>query len=117
MSFAKDMSCRLIDESPEQRKKSKSKHFDLKEEKYNTLTEPHESIARSTSKSNCSVFNNMKGRTRFEKMIIQKLAYEWKNIYRQCVTTDRENLDIININEFVSICDKNGASIILTEQK
>lgn len=111
MSFAKDMSCRLGDDSPELKK-----NFDIPDEKFNTLTEPQNLTRKITNKSRSSIFNQ-KGKTRFEKLMIQKLGYDWKKIYRNCVTYDKDAQGIIHIDDFIKSCEKNGISIIPLEQK
>ena len=60
-----------------------------------------------------SVFN----KTKFEKLMIHKMAYEWKNIYRALSSVDQAGLGVINITEFLQICDRNRVSIIPLESK
>jgi hypothetical protein len=54
-------------------------------------------------------------KTKFEKLMIHKMAYEWKNIYRALSSVDQGGLGVINANEFFSICDKRSVSIIPLE--
>jgi len=56
-------------------------------------------------------------KTKFEKMMIHKMAYEWKNIYRMLSVIDQKGLGIIPISEFQSCCEKCKVSIVPLEQK
>lgn len=75
-----------------------------------TNNESHSRLGLSDSKysANKSVF----ARTKFEKLMIHKLGYEWKNIYRTLTTLDPENLCVVTMNEFSQACDKHKVSIL-----
>ena len=45
-------------------------------------------------------------KTKFEKMMIHKLAYEWKNIYRNLSTIDFKGKGTIKYLTFDTICQK-----------
>jgi len=49
--------------------------------------------------------------------MVQKLGYEWKNIYRALSLADCNDNGVISISEFVAICDKVKVSIIPNEAK
>lgn len=49
--------------------------------------------------------------------MVHKLGYEWKQIYRNCVTIDSDNQGILHIDDFVRCCEKNGVSLIPLEVK
>lgn len=47
--------------------------------------------------------------------MIHKLAYEWKNIYRQLSAIDQKGLGVVTLSEFLTVCDKVNVSIIPLE--
>jgi len=57
------------------------------------------------------------GKTKFENLMIHKLAYEWKNIYRALSQVDDAGTGAIRQDEFISLCEKFKVSIIPIEQK
>lgn len=68
-------------------------------------------LSDSKYSANKSVF----ARTKFEKLMIHKLGYEWKNIYRTLTLLDPENLHVVTMNEFSHACDKHKVSILKQE--
>ena len=50
-------------------------------------------------------------------MMIHKLAYEWKNIYRNLSTIDFKGKGVILQKTFNQICEKSNVSIIPLEMK
>jgi len=42
----------------------------------------------------------------FQKQLAQKLAYEWKNIYRALSNADPDNLGIAKLQQFQKACSK-----------
>lgn len=46
------------------------------------------------------------GMTKTEKVLSEKLAYEWKNLYRNFVAQDPKDNGLINIKEFDQVCLK-----------
>lgn len=67
----------------------------------------------SMSRMESSVF----AKSKFEKMMIHKLAYEWKNIYRHLTQIDTEGLGVVSQQEFQVSCEKAKVSIIPLEMK
>ena len=49
--------------------------------------------------------------------MIHKLAYEWKNIYRNLSTIDFKGKGVILQKTFNQICEKSNVSIIPLEMK
>ena len=56
-------------------------------------------------------------RSKFEKMMIHKLAYEWKNIYRGLTQIDEAGTGLVKLDEFHQVCEKFKVSIIPLESK
>lgn len=54
---------------------------------------------------------NDKDRSVFEKQMIQKLAYEWKNIYRTLQGIDSENSGYVTLFDFETGCEKSKVTI------
>ena len=79
---------------------------------YNTIGDSRKSMKNLATTTN-SVFS----KTKFENLMVHKMAYEWKNIYRTLSSVDEAGLGVININEFLAICDKVKVSIIPLEAK
>ena len=48
---------------------------------------------------------------RFEKIMVQKLAYDWKNIYRMLQSLDVENTGQISVFDFEKSCIKAGITL------
>ena len=65
-------------------------------------------LSESKYGANKSVF----ARSKFEKLMIHKLGYEWKNIYRTLTAFDPESMNVVTLNEFSQACDKNKVSIL-----
>ena len=79
---------------------------------YQTMTiEPQGKTSMSRMES--SVF----AKSKFEKMMIHKLAYEWKNIYRHLTQIDTQGLGVVSQQEFQLSCEKAKVSIIPLEMK
>ena len=86
---------------------------------YKTISEKH-SLRRESSHlaldaqsygTKKSVFQ----RSKFEKLMIHKLGYEWKNIFRSLVQQDESNTNAISLSEFSRICEKHSVSILNSE--
>lgn len=69
------------------------------------------------SKSQYSGFFSNKVKTKFEQLLVHKLGYEWKQIYRVCVSLDSEAHGILHIEDFLKTCEKFGVSLIPLEVK
>ena len=50
-------------------------------------------------------------KSRFEKIMVQKLAYEWKNIYRMLSQIDINNTGQISVIDFEKSCIKAGITL------
>lgn len=44
----------------------------------------------------------------FQKFLSNKLAYEWKNIYRQLCLIDADDLGVLRAADFLRACNKHG---------
>jgi hypothetical protein len=79
----------------------------------------HEEMFNSRSMSNLAKreLESIFTKTKFEKMMIHKLAYEWKNIYRNLCTIDFKAKGIIKYQTFDTICQKSNANILPLEMK
>ena len=125
LTFATDMDQRMggtmqgtIETSPHRndgmvlRTSQSSKQIDG--DLYKTINGLAESrVGVRTSIGGNSVFE----KTKFEKMMIHKMAYEWKNVYRMLTVIDQKGLGIIPISEFQSCCERCKVSIVPLEQK
>lgn len=124
MNFVQDAN-HTWDETPEEhaRKVGRSHcksnaDFELPAEKmYRTLTEQPE-FRKSSIKFGAtgSVFHQTSN-SKFEKLMIHKLAYEWKKIYRNLTTVDAQGTGVVKISDFQKVCERNGVSIIPLEIK
>lgn len=56
-------------------------------------------------------------KTKFEKTMIHKLAYEWKNIYRHLTQIDIEGFGVVKQQDFQTCCEKVKVSIVPLEMK
>ena len=85
---------------------------------YHTLVNDTDNLNKTAmSKSHYSSFFTVKHRSKFEQLLINKLGYEWKQIYRSLVNIDSDNLGILHIDDFLRSCEKFGVSLIPLEVK
>jgi hypothetical protein len=50
-------------------------------------------------------------RTNFDQTVIQKLGYEWKNIYRLLTLFDSESSGMVSLSQFENACSKQKVSL------
>lgn len=102
-------------------KNKSTQDFNRNDQLYQTLANENDQLQSKVpamSKSHFSgFFNSGRLKTKFEQILVGKLGYEWKNIYRACVQLDADGLGILPFDDFVKTCERYGTSLVPAELK